>query len=126
GWEAAIPLFCATDRVRAALGDADGNHGSIGIQRRAAHFAARLQNSRPTRHAHRNGATTSPEDASVNGSSANTLQQIGVVHTSALCPACGLPRDYEHFDESGFACTPGPGQQVVLARFELAPQYCGL
>jgi hypothetical protein len=62
----------------------------------------------------------------VNGSSANTLQQIGVVHTSALCPACGLPRDYEHFDESGFAATPGKGREVVLARFELAPQYCGL
>ena len=62
----------------------------------------------------------------MNGGIANALQQLDVMHNSALCPACGLPRDYEHFDESGFACTPGPGQQVVLARFELAPQYCGL
>ena len=62
----------------------------------------------------------------MNGGIANALQQLDVVQNSALCPACGLPRDYEHFDESGFACTPGRGQQVVLARFELPPQYCGL
>ena len=62
----------------------------------------------------------------MNGSTANALQPIGLVHTSALCPACGLPRDYEHFDESGFADTPEHGQEKVLARFELAPQYCGL
>jgi len=62
----------------------------------------------------------------MNGGTASAMQHLSVVDTSALCPACGLPRDYEHFDESGFAATPGPGQQVVLARFELAPQYCGL
>ena len=62
----------------------------------------------------------------MNGSSANVLQKIGVMHTSALCPACGVPRDYEHFDDSGFADTPAPGHEVVLARFELRPQYCGL
>jgi len=62
----------------------------------------------------------------MNGSTATAIQQLGVVHTSALCPACGLPRDYEHFDESGFAGTPDRGREVVLARFELALQYCGL
>jgi len=62
----------------------------------------------------------------MNGGTANAIQHLGVMDTSALCPACGLPRDYEHFDESGFAATPSAGQEVVLARFELAPQYCGL
>ena len=62
----------------------------------------------------------------MNGSSANVLQQIGLVHTSALCPACGLPRDYEHFDESGFADTPERGREEVIARFDLPSQHCGL
>ncbi len=62
----------------------------------------------------------------MNGGVTSAMQHIGVMHMSAICPACGLPRDYEHFDESGFAGTPAAGQQVVVARFELAPQYCGL
>lgn len=46
---------------------------------------------------------------------------------SALtCHVCGLPLDSEPFDESGFAEVPDPGCEVLLARFELQPQYCGL
>jgi hypothetical protein len=62
----------------------------------------------------------------MNGSSATAMQPIDVMHNSAFCPGCGLPRDYEHFDQSGFAYTPERGRQEVLARFELPPQYCGL
>jgi hypothetical protein len=62
----------------------------------------------------------------MNGGIVNARQHLEVMDTSALCPTCGLPRDYEQFDESGFASTPDLGRQVVLARFELAPQYCGL
>jgi hypothetical protein len=56
----------------------------------------------------------------------SAMREPDVVRASPVCLNCGLPRDYEHFDESGFADTPAPGRQVVLARFELAPQYCGL
>ncbi|MBE7500245.1 MAG: hypothetical protein HS113_08050 [Verrucomicrobiales bacterium] len=44
----------------------------------------------------------------------------------AACEVCGLPLDSEPFDESGFGDVPGPGQEVLLARFELSPQYCGV
>ncbi len=63
----------------------------------------------------------------MNGGIVSTLPQLDVMRASYLCPNCGLPRDYEHFDESGFADRPEqPGREVVLARFELRPQYCGL
>ena len=62
----------------------------------------------------------------MNGGIVSAMQQLDVMRASALCPNCGLPRDYEHFDESGFADTPSRGRQVVVARFELPPQYCGL
>ena len=63
----------------------------------------------------------------MNGSIVSARQQLDVMRASYLCPNCGLPHDYEHFDESGFADKPGqPGREVVLARFELPPQYCGL
>jgi hypothetical protein len=38
---------------------------------------------------------------------------------------CGIPLDSQYFDESGVATVPPPGGEVVLARFELSPQYCG-
>jgi hypothetical protein len=60
------------------------------------------------------------------GGVVSAMPQLDVMPESYLCPNCGLPRDYEHFDESGFADTPAPGREVVLARFELRPQYCGL
>lgn len=60
------------------------------------------------------------------GGVVSAMPQLDVSRSSYLCSNCGLPRDYEHFDESGFADTPAPGREVVLARFELRPQYCGL
>jgi hypothetical protein len=45
---------------------------------------------------------------------------------SGLCVACGKPLDSKHFDESIIVGLPDPGQQVVLARYQLPPQYCGL
>ena len=62
----------------------------------------------------------------MNGALVSPMQQLDVMRASSLCPNCGLPRDYEHFDESGFADTPDRGRQVVVARFQLPPQYCGL
>ena len=43
-----------------------------------------------------------------------------------ICVNCGVPVDSQHFDESGFAPAPKPGSRVVLARFALPPQYCGV
>ena len=45
---------------------------------------------------------------------------------SALCSNCGIPLDAKYFDESGVEDIPAPGGDVVLARFELSPQYCGV
>ncbi len=60
------------------------------------------------------------------GGVVSAMPQVDVTRASYLCTNCGLPRDYEHFDESGFAKKPDRGREVVLARFELPPQYCGL
>ena len=47
--------------------------------------------------------------------------------TTGLCTACGIPFDSLHFDESNVVAVPEAiGDQVVLARFELPPQYCGV
>lgn len=60
--------------------------------------------------------------------------------SSALCFNCGIPLDAKYFDESGVVRTEvpedpkdpdkevglKPGREVVLARFELSPQYCGV
>ena len=43
-----------------------------------------------------------------------------------LCATCGTPVDSEYFDESGFAPPPAPGQELLLARFDLRHQYCGV
>lgn len=43
-----------------------------------------------------------------------------------ICVNCGVPVDSQYFDESGFADAPRPGGRVVLARFALPPQYCGV
>ena len=60
------------------------------------------------------------------GGVVSAMPQLDVTRQSYLCSNCGLPRDYEHFDESGFADTPAPGREALLARFELQPEYCGL
>jgi hypothetical protein len=43
-----------------------------------------------------------------------------------VCATCGIPEDSEFFDVSGFAKVPDSGEEVVLARFELRHQYCGV
>lgn len=45
---------------------------------------------------------------------------------NALCTACGIPVEAQYFDESGIANLPGPGESVVLAHFDLHPQYRGV
>lgn len=46
--------------------------------------------------------------------------------SSAVCFNCGIPIDANYFDESGVEGLPDLGREVVLARFELSPQYCGV
>jgi len=42
------------------------------------------------------------------------------------CARCGVAMDSQYFDESGITALPPLGREVVLARFELGPQYCGV
>jgi hypothetical protein len=51
---------------------------------------------------------------------------LGVGPTSTVCFNCGIPLDAKYFDESGVAGIPDPGRDVLLARFELSSQYCGV
>ncbi len=48
------------------------------------------------------------------------------VGTSSLSSICGIPVDAKYFDEAGFAKMPERGERVLLARFELLSQYCGV
>ena len=44
-----------------------------------------------------------------------------------VCHICGIPADAGYFDSSSIVSAPTvPGQEVVLARFELHPNYCGV
>jgi hypothetical protein len=60
------------------------------------------------------------------GSPGNGTQLRQTTGSPAVCTDCGIPLDAKYFDESGLADAPGPGQEVVLARFELHSQYCGV
>src|SRR6267142_2684168 len=46
--------------------------------------------------------------------------------TAGLCAACGIPQDSQHFDDSSVKKAPDVGVEVVLARFDLPAQYCGV
>jgi hypothetical protein len=47
--------------------------------------------------------------------------------TTGLCVSCGIPLDSQYFDESSVLPAPSVlGDEVVLARFELPAQYCGV
>ena len=46
--------------------------------------------------------------------------------TTGLCAACGIPLDSQYFDDSSVQEAPELGDEVVLARFELPAQYCGV
>lgn len=43
-----------------------------------------------------------------------------------LCTACGIPADSQYFDDSSVQRAPEQGEELVLARFELPAQYCGV
>jgi hypothetical protein len=58
----------------------------------------------------------------------------GLIHRSRHLDArepsvgepCGVPLDAEHFDESSIQELLPTTREVVLARFQLQPQYCGV
>jgi hypothetical protein len=43
-----------------------------------------------------------------------------------VCPTCGIPWDAGFFDESSIVDAPDTGQEVVLARYQLHRNYCGV
>jgi hypothetical protein len=43
-----------------------------------------------------------------------------------VCHVCGIPQDAGFFDESSITPAPAEGKEVVLARYELHRNYCGL
>lgn len=44
---------------------------------------------------------------------------------TVVCHVCGIPVDAGFFDDSSIVEAPAPGQEAVLARFGLHPNYCG-
>ena len=51
---------------------------------------------------------------------------IDIETTSGLCAACGVPVDSQYFDDSTIQTAPDTGEELVLARFDLPAQYCGV
>src|SRR5262249_3137203 len=51
------------------------------------------------------------------------LRDGGVMNT---CHICGIPQDAGFFDESNIKPAPDAGKEIVLARYELHRNYCGL
>lgn len=45
---------------------------------------------------------------------------------NGVCTICGIPADTEFFDDSRIVDFPEAGQQVILAAFQIPPQYCGV
>lgn len=43
-----------------------------------------------------------------------------------VCHICGIPWDAGYFDESNILPAPQLGQELVLARYELHRNYCGV
>jgi hypothetical protein len=43
-----------------------------------------------------------------------------------VCPSCGVPPDARPFDDATIVAPPAPGTEIVLARFTLPQQYCGI
>jgi hypothetical protein len=54
------------------------------------------------------------------------VSTVQCITPATLCTNCGIPTDSEYFDQSGFTDLPAPGSEVVLARFDLHHQYCGI
>ncbi len=43
-----------------------------------------------------------------------------------ICQSCGIPQDAGFFDESTIKSAPPLGEELVLARYELHRNYCGM
>lgn len=61
----------------------------------------------------------------MNGTAVQFSSRRDIVQAGGPGNVCGLPLDSQHFDASSVSEVPARGRQVVLARFELPPQYCG-
>jgi hypothetical protein len=46
--------------------------------------------------------------------------------TESGCAICGVPVDAQYFDDSSIVPVPAVGREVVLGRFQLHPEYCGV
>lgn len=44
----------------------------------------------------------------------------------SVCSMCGIPLDSQYFDDSKVEDAPKLGEERLLARFQLPPQYCGV
>jgi hypothetical protein len=44
----------------------------------------------------------------------------------SVCQDCGVPRDAGFFDHSSIVRAPEPGQEELLARYELHRNHCGM
>jgi hypothetical protein len=53
------------------------------------------------------------------------MATLAAPRTGPLCTNCGAPFDAQHFDDVRFDDAPEQGRTVILARVELARQYCG-
>jgi hypothetical protein len=42
------------------------------------------------------------------------------------CGVCGVPVDAGYFDDSSIVAAPAPGGEIVLAKFALHQNYCGI
>jgi hypothetical protein len=42
------------------------------------------------------------------------------------CHVCGVPVDAGYFDDSSIVSAPRAGSEIVLAKFALHPNYCGI
>jgi hypothetical protein len=61
----------------------------------------------------------------MNGTAVQLASQRDHLHARSSGNVCGLPLDAQQFDSSRVLEVPARGRQVVLANFELPPQYCG-
>ncbi len=54
------------------------------------------------------------------------VQPLTECLSSELCAKCAMPLDARYFDSSSIAPAPDIASEVVLARFELPAEYCGV
>lgn len=57
----------------------------------------------------------------------NSVISVQREQVTGLCNACGIPLDSQYFDDSSVEDAPkAAGAEIVLARFDLPAQYCGV